>query len=487
MLFVLHLGVGVWESSFKPLPEGLSVAGAPHRMDAAQVDFLFDVTYQQDGRRVMQQTIYDHTLKLIHGAEDVVLVDLFLFNNHLGQETTPYRPLSAEVVAALVERKRARPGIAIVVITDPVNEAYGSAELPLFAELRAAGIPVVSTNLARLRDSNPLYSAFWRTGVQWFGTSPGGMFPHPFNAHADSVGLRSWLALLNFKANHRKLIIADAAGADGAREMVAMVMSANPHDGSSAHSYVALQVRGGGLWSDLWQSEAAVLRISAPEINPAQLLPAYATQATEAATPSDAGSVVSVQLLTEGKIRRGVLAVIDGTVGGDTIDVAMFYLSERKIITALVDAAARGATIRLLLDPNRDAFGYEKSGIPNRPVATELVARGSGRIAVRWYDTHGEQFHTKLVFVRKQSGESVLITGSANLMRRNLGDFNLETDVAVAGRPEAPVFRNVAGYFERLWTNEDHAFTVSFEDYADHSGMRRWQYRLQERTGLGTF
>jgi hypothetical protein len=27
----------------------------------------------------------------------------------------------------------------------------------------------------------------------------------------------------------------------------------------------------------------------------------------------------------------------------------------------------------MILDPNKDAFGLEKSGIPNRPVAAELV------------------------------------------------------------------------------------------------------------------
>ncbi len=52
--------------------------------------------------------------------------------------------------------------------------------------------------------------------------------------------------------------------------------------------------------------------------------------------------------------------------------------------------------MRVLLDPNKDAFGFEKSGLPNRQVASELIAASDGAIKLRWYRTHGEQFHAKL-------------------------------------------------------------------------------------------
>ena len=50
----------------------------------------------------------------------------------------------------------------------------------------------------------------------------------------------------------------------------------------------------------------------------------------------------------------------------------MFYLSERQIVKALITAKERGVNVRVLLDPNKDAFGREKNGIPNRQVASEL-------------------------------------------------------------------------------------------------------------------
>ncbi len=98
-----------------------------------------------------------------------------------------------------------------------------------------------------------------------------------------------------------------------------------------------------------------------------------------------------VQLLTEGAIRDALIAAIAASGAGDRLDVAVFYLAHRGVIEALEQARARGAKVRVLLDPNRDAFGLEKGGIPNRPVAHELHSAG---IEVRWCITRGEQCHS---------------------------------------------------------------------------------------------
>jgi HKD family nuclease len=113
----------------------------------------------------------------------------------------------------------------------------------------------------------------------------------------------------------------------------------------------------------------------------------------------------------------------------------------------------------------------------------------NGAIRVRWYRTHGEQFHTKLVLVR--SPERFWFTvGSANLTRRNLRDLNLEANLAVESEADSPLARQVLGYFEMLWNN--HAplgveYTADFEVYADPSQTRYWSYRISEALGLGTF
>lgn len=478
LLVVLALlaATALYQTMLKPLPAGLSFAGPPR--PATDVRFLRDITRPgPDGPRHDQQ-IYDEALALIAQADDFILADLFLFNDFLGRESRPFRPLSREVAAALIARKKARPALRVVVITDPVNEAYGGADAAPLRDLREAGIPVVLTDLTRLRDSNPAWSAFWRLALKPFGTSPGGLLPHPFSPAAPRIGFRSWFTLLNFKANHRKILVADTPRRSGpGRELAALVMSANPHDGSSAHGNVALALRG-PIAADLVASEQAVLDFSAPHSirldPPAGLL-----------APADPTAAVTTRLLTEQQIRAQLLADLDATTPADAIDIAMFYLADRRVVAALKSAAARGVPIRLILDQNRDAFGFAKDGIPNKPVAAELHA-APGAIGIRWYDTRGEQFHSKLVLIR-HADSATLFAGSANLTRRNLGDYNLESDLRLSGPSAAPALAAARDYFEDLWSGRSGPCTLPYESAADPSRFRFWKYRIQEATGLGTF
>jgi Phosphatidylserine/phosphatidylglycerophosphate/cardiolipin synthases and related enzymes len=219
-----------------------------------------------------------------------------------------------------------------------------------------------------------------------------------------------------------------------------LITSANPHDGSSAHGNSAIKVASRQLARDVIDSEQAV----------ADLVSVTIEQPKVAAIPSR-GEVV-VQLLTEGAIRERLVNLIDESKSGDSLDLAMFYLSERRVVESLKRASFKDVNIRLILDPNKDAFGHTKIGIPNRSVAHELVGRGRD-IKVRWCDTHGEQCHTKLVILT-QGDRVTLLNGSANLTRRNIGDFNLETNVLVQSRSDVEAITEARGYFEELWTND---------------------------------
>src|SRR5690606_1456482 len=88
--------------------------------------------------------------------------------------------------------------------------------------------------------------------------------------------------------------------------------------------------------------------------------------------PRSGEQTVEVAFLTEAAIGKHLLNAIGTTRKGDAIRIAMFYLSDRKVFEALLAAARRGVIVRLILDPNRDAFGRQKDGVPNRPVANEL-------------------------------------------------------------------------------------------------------------------
>ena len=461
----------LWHGAIKPLPAGLSAEG-PIRF-ARDVRFLADLTYvDPTGARAVDQTIFDEIVRMIRGARHRLILDLFLFND-LGAAASSgdveaqgngFRPLSRELTEVLIDQKRAFPELEVLLVTDPINTVYGGISAPHLTRLRAHGIPVVMTDLARLRDSNALYSSFWRTFIRPLGRGRSGPFPNPFGG--DSISLRTGLSVLNFKANHRKTLVADSqTGFRG------LVTSANPHDASSAHGNVAITFDGPAV-ADLLETERAVVALSGGAI------PLPIEEAWPASGP------VRIRVLTEGKIGRALDRALDTSRGGDEIAIAVFYLSDRGVVRRLVEAHARGASVRVLLDPNKDAFGLRKNGIPNRPVAAELRRAG---IPVRWCDTHGEQCHAKL-FLRRRGAESILIAGSANFTRRNLRDFNLETDVWLSAGTDSSVMHEGWSYFERVWSNEPgRRYSVEYEAHADESLWKAALYRLSELSGIGTF
>jgi PLD-like domain len=468
--------VGVWNVT-KPMPAGtdLNVPAGPASPES--VEFLYDLTRLDPlGKTLHEQRIFDEMFRIIDEAETFIVADFFLLNEQMGADGAVHRRLSRELVDRLIARKAAQPGISMLLITDPINTVYGGAPSALLDELRGAGVDVVVTELDRLRDSNPLYSSFWRMFLQWWGNSAkGGSVQNPFTGGGSDITVRSWLALLNFKANHRKLIVADRS--DG--ELAGLVTSANPHDASSAHSNVALRFTG-DLARHIVESEMAIARFSGWRGH---------IYASPPAAQTSGAPQLQLSFITEGAVQKHLLDAIDTTRNGDSVRIAVFYLSDREVIDSLLRAAQRGAQVSLILDPNRDAFGRQKDGVPNRPVANELVTRSGERIAVRWYRTHGEQFHTKLALITH--GDRLIASlGSANFTRRNIGNYNLEANVAVETSVDSPLAIEMTGYFDRLWNNDGAPgteYTAPFGAFRDADRGRYWRYRLMEATGFGTF
>lgn len=461
--------MGTWQR-VKPLPEGLSQAW-PER-PADQVRFLADETwYDARGERHRRQAIFDEMLAMIGQARRLVVLDVFLFNDFAGSaDGEDFRPLSGELTEALVKQRRRYPELVVVVVTDPLNTLYGGLAPEHFARLRDAGVRVVITDLTRLRASNPLWSGLWHLGPRWLGNrSDGGWLPNVLGS--GRVTLRSYLAILNFNANHRKTLVVDQD-----EGWAGLVTSANPHDASSLHGNVALRFAGPAAL-DLLASERSVAAWSGVT------LPGPSTRP---ASPGEAEGP-RLQVMTEGAIREALLAAIRQADHGSRLDIAVFYLAHRGVVEALVAAHRRGARVRVLLDPNRDAFGLEKGGIPNRPVADELAAAG---IPVRWCVTRGEQCHSKLLIRHPAdpADEAEMLLGSANFTRRNLDNLNLETSVRLTGTPDTPALRNAEAFFSRRWeTTSSH---VTSEPYVAGYAAGAWQalrYRIMEATGLSTF
>ena len=467
---------------FKPLPAGVSIRGTIVETPLGQLQFLNDVTGADVfGAPVVRQQIFDSVIALIGQSREYLVLDFFLFNGQRGTavDAKPNRELSVELRDALLARKRAMPDMRILVIADPINDVYGALPSRDLADLRGAGIEVVTPDLDELRDSNPIYSSLWRLTMSWWAGDGSGEanLPNPFDAGPERVSLAAWGRLLNFKADHRKVIIGD----DGKGGITGIVTSANPHDASSLHSNVGLKLSGAAL-EPLLDSELSI----AAE---AGWNGGWSTSSIPAAPALAPENTARVQVLTEGEIGAAIVRNFAGARVGDSIDIAMFYLSDRDVIQSLLAAAKRGVAVRVLLDPNKDAFGRTKNGIPNRSVATELAAASDGAIKVRWFRTHGEQFHSKLVSLRTAT-EFWFTLGSANLTRRNLENYNLEANVAASVPLNAEIATQITAWFDSLWTNHgppELEYTAEFGAYADPSQSSYWLYRVMEATGLSTF
>lgn len=470
-LLACYLISAAWQV-YKPLPDGIG-RNFPI-VSSGEVALLTDITYvDAAGARHSDQQVFDEVLRLIGQAQRVVVVDMFLFNDFTGADAAPsLRPLSAELTQALVERKQTVPGLQVLVITDPINTLYGGLTSRHLQALRGAGIETVVTDLTRIRAPNPAWSGLWHLCCQWLGNSDGGgWLPSPFDQ--GEVTLRSYLALLNLKANHRKTLVVDSG-----EEWVGLVASANPHDGSSAHGNVALRFQGPAAL-DLLQSERAVAAMSGA------VWPRSLVAIKPSAHPAGSGEDTQVQILTEGRIRDALLASVADAKPGDQLDIAVFYFSHRGLLKAVAAAQRRGVKVRVLLDPNEDAFGRKKNGIPNRQAALELHEAG---VPVRWCDTHGEQCHAKFMLKQGNAGKAELIVGSANYTRRNLEDYNLESSARVLAGADTAVMNRAAAYFEQSWSNtEGRQISLPYARYADDSRLRYWRYRFTEATGLSSF
>lgn len=471
MMTILSIMSSVLTGCSKRMDEmGLSFSG---ETTADQVHLLIDEAWvDAAGERQVEQEIFDSIFEIIDDASEFVLFDFFLVNDFLYEPGPCLRPLSQELTERLVAKRTAHPDVRIIFITDPINTVYGSVESPHFEALQEAGVEVIWTDLDQLRDSNPLYSAPWRLLVKPWGTGPGNSAKNPIGE--GRISMRSLLRLLNFKANHRKVVVSEKS---------LLVTSANPHSASSAHWNVALRIDGAG--SDLaCEAESAILRMSGSD----GLIPITGEAAVP--LPAATGEIAppgryKLALLTEGEIKRRVMELLAEAEKENRIDLSMFYFSDRDVIHALTKAWKRGCKVRVILDPNKDAFGRTKNGIPNRQTAATLVKAG---IPVRWADTHGEQFHVKMLHVEHADGTATLMLGSCNYTRRNMDDFNAECNAMTTAPVDEPAMVRARETFDRWWTNpEGRIYTTEYATYEDSSRRRKFRAWLMESTGLSSF
>ncbi|GAB6450180.1 phospholipase D family protein [Bacillus luti] len=459
--------VGVYQST-KPLPQNISYESQWKPVKSMQ--FYFDTTYQNKGERIQEPQIVSQINTMIDEASNYLLLDLSLINKSPKEKKHP--TLSQDLVNKLIEKRKKSPNLPILLITDPINTMYENYKLTPLHELEKNKIPVVYTNLNALRDPNPIHSSIYRTVFQWFGNSKTGYLSNPLNPSLPEVSLRSYVNYYNYKSNNRNVII---------NENGALTTSAELNDASSFNSSSATYVNGSILY-DIWQSELAILKFSDDKLHKKweKLIPNINDS-------SIANRAVESKLLTEGKNKSALLSTIKETRTGDTIDIAMSHLSDRDIISSLLEASYRRVKVRILLDPNKDDFGKSLNGLPNRPVAYEIHQNST--IPIRWYETHGEQFQSNFVVINTEK-RAYVFTGSSSLSTKSINDYNLESNLLIRWNkqqnslPSVSDWKEWEDHFNRLWNNENGTYSVSYENYADNNKWHKFLYHTGNFTGF---
>ncbi|MGI2327817.1 phospholipase D-like domain-containing protein [Planococcus sp. YIM B11945] len=459
----LYIGIMLYHT-YKPLPEGVAYEGKLHSVET--VEMLYDLSFAQDKKGTDMKhelRIFDEINNMIDEAEEFVVVDFFLFDNYNDQKTD-FPKVADALTDHLLAKKEKDPEFPVYFITDPVNKGYGSYESELFDRLKDAGVEVIYTDLKGLRDSVPIYSGAYRMLFQWFDFGDKGWIANGMSKEAPDMTLSSYLEMMNVKANHRKAAIT---------EKEAIISSANPHDASGFHGNMAFKVSGPVI-NDMLTSEEAVSKLSGGPNLPR-------IQAKEQEGP------YQVQYVTEKKILDALVGDIEKTKKGDQIWLAMFFVSETDILSALTDAANRGVNVHMILDPNENSFGNKKTGLPNRPAVNELIEESSDHLQVRWYNAVIGQFHTKSIMIQTEE-ETYISGGAANYTERALENYNLENNIRIIAPNDSALTKDMTNYFDRLWENEDALYTLPTEEYqSNFSFFQRSIYGFQKLFKLTTY
>ena len=418
MVLLAWLSVAFWNSA-KPLPPGTHIVSQVSRLSEADVDFLYESTPHR-GAIARDLSAVDH-------AERLIVVDR--------------SPLTRELAQRLLDRKRLRPNLKIVVVTDPRNEAFGGTPSQTLTSLEEAGMIVARVRLDRLRDSNPLFTGLWRLLFAWWSD--------PFDETPGRVTPSAWLRTQNFKSDHRQFVVAD----DGSGGWTAVISPAGSAASLILRGSLARAMIAGELQTAAWSTDDDRLPAE-PQMN--------------------GGGVGSIdaRFLTEGAIETALLDALGATGAGDHIRIAVQTFSERRLIAAALSTAARGALLQVILGRN---------AMPNRAVAAELLREGSGRIEVRWSAGGPQALDPQLIVVRHRADIWVNV-GSANFTRRDLGDLNLAASVELRMPAGAAPARAVTEYFAEIWSK-----ACVDTDFADESRAAYWRYRIAEATGLSNF
>jgi len=516
-------------STIKTPPEGVDYE-SPVR-DSKNVDFHYDLTYlDKDGNIKYDRKIWDATYEVVDNAKDYLVIEMFLFNDIYNKDVDKFPEFAKEYTRRLVKKKMENPNLKVYILSDENNDLYGAFEHPLITEMKNAGIDVIDVDIYKLKDTFPWYSPIWRSVIKPFGNPQGkGWITNFYGPMWPKLTLRNLFRALNVKADHRKIFL---------NEDKVVIASANIHDPSYFHENVAISADG-EITKDILRDLQLVAKFSGGNIDVSSESEAKKpvnkknfqaskikfkedeslksdlqkqveqieknkgnfidkgtkefyetgelTKNEDVLQNDDPNNSYKVQFESEAKIGENLDKDIDSLKAGDEVLMGMYFLADRPVIDKLIKAANRGVKVRIIFDRSRDAFGMSTNGLPNKPVSKKLKKKTKNKIEIKWYFTNNEQFHTKIMLMKKTDGNVIIHTGSANYIKKNIRGYIMDANLRVLTNKDSKLTKDVYNYFDRLWENRDGLFTINFDDEPTTKASQDFMYKILDAAQLGSF
>ena len=516
-------------STIKTPPEGVDYESSVR--DSKNVDFHYDLTYlDKDGNIKYDRKIWDATYEVVDNAKDYLVIEMFLFNDIYNKDVDKFPEFAKEYTRRLVKKKMENPNLKVYILSDENNDLYGAFEHPLITEMKNAGIDVIDVDIYKLKDTFPWYSPIWRSVIKPFGNPQGkGWITNFYGPMWPKLTLRNLFRALNVKADHRKIFL---------NEDKVVIASANIHDPSYFHENVAISADG-EITKDILRDLQLVAKFSGGNIDvsseseakkPVNIKNFQAskikfkedeslksdlqkqveqieknkgnfvdkgtkefyetgelTKNEDVLQNDDPNNSYKVQFESEAKIGENLDKDIDSLKAGDEVLMGMYFLADRPVIDKLIKAANRGVKVRIIFDRSRDAFGMSTNGLPNKPVSKKLKKKTKNKIEIKWYFTNNEQFHTKIMLMKKTDGNVIIHTGSANYIKKNIRGYIMDANLRVLTNKDSKLTKDVYNYFDRLWENRDGLFTINFDDEPTTKASQDFMYKILDAAQLGSF
>lgn len=168
------------------------------------------------------------------------------------------------------------------------------------------------------------------------------------------------------------------------------------------------------------------------------------------------------------QIRPAILEVLSSAERGDSLRISLLLFSEPSLVDAVLAAHGRGASVRVILDPNEAFYGVNCGGSLNASIVARLADAG---VEVRHYAVEpGQEMHMKLFVLERADGALIFGSGSSNWTQSDMWR-NWEV-TGLFRRCDGPA-RRLIDLFDADWRDRTRAMEPALIDHYRDPAARK--------------